>query len=954
MAYRGLTNEEVLKSRLEHGANVLTPAERDPWWKLFLEKFEDPVIRILLVAVVISFITGAMHGEYLDSLGIVMAVLLATGLAFANEYKAAREFDLLLTSQDETPVKVVRNAVVTSVPKKDLVVGDIVLLETGEEMPADGLVLEALGLRVDESKLTGESVPVRKDVGGSESDEGKAYPVDVLLRGCAVREGDGVMRVTAVGDGTEIGKTARAAAEETDEETPLNRQLEKLSKLIGVVGFGIAAGLFAALVWRGASSGTLVLDAGQWKLFWVGIGALLVMLAKVWVPIFYDGLELAGSEAEVPAWLDAPGAKSWLATIGTGLAILGGGVLYLTQSGALGASPALWMPSEVLRALVEYFMIAVTIIVVAVPEGLAMSVTLSLAYSMRAMMKDNNLVRHMHACETIGAASVICSDKTGTLTQNEMRVVETSFALDDQMAISIALNSSATIGQDSTGKPACLGNPTECALLLALGEKGYDAGVLRDAHKVQARLPFSTERKLMATVSENVLHVKGAPEIILGLCIERASADEVLREITALQVRGMRALGFASRPLEAGETPEAATENLAGSAGLSWIGFAAIMDPVRDEVPDAVRAALAAGIDVKIVTGDVKATALEIARQCGLVSKEDDPDVVSIDGATFSAMNEEEATEAVRRVKVIWRARPLDKRKLVKTLQDDGQVVAVTGDGTNDAPALNFANVGLAMGMTGTDVAKEAADIVLLDDSFASIVRAVKWGRSLYANIQRFILFQLTINVAALTVAFLGPFIGVALPFTVIQMLWINLIMDTLAALALASEPPHDDVMRAKPRDPEAFILSPAMRQNILVTGGSFAVLMVGWLLYIQGGGVTEKELTVFFSTFVFLQFWNMFNARIFGRDTCALCGIFENKAFLYIALGIAAVQVLVVQVGGKFFRTVPLSLQDWLFIIGGTSIVLIIGEVVRSFARKRNAELAPATLAEEQGSEGA
>ena len=931
MSYRGLTDEEVNQSRLEHGSNVLTPAEREPWWRLFLEKFEDPVIRILLVAVVISFITGAMHGEYLDSLGIAVAVLLATGLAFANEFKAAKEFDLLLTSQDETPVKVFRHDVITSVPKKDIVVGDVVILETGEEIPADGHVLEALGLRVDESKLTGESVPVKKDVPGSSSDGGKAYPVDFLLRGCAIREGDGVMKVSAVGDGTEIGRTAKAAAEETGEDTPLNKQLEGLSKLIGVVGFGVAAGLFTALVWRGVSSGGLVLDEGQWKLFWVGIVALLAVLSKVWVPIFYDGLELAGVEKEVPSFIGSSGAKSWIVTVGIGAGILLIGAMMLALTGSIAKSPSLWMPSTVLRSLVDYFMIAVTIIVVAVPEGLAMSVTLSLAYSMRAMMKDNNLVRRMHACETIGAASVICSDKTGTLTKNEMKVVETSFDLDQAMALSIAMNSSATIGEDSSGKPACLGNPTECALLMAIEEQGFDAQEIRDQNKIQARLPFSTERKLMATVVDDILHVKGAPEIVLGLCDKDPSA--IIEEITALQARGMRALGFATRRLDDGESPERAIEDL---RDMTWVGFAAIMDPVRDEVPDAVRGALSAGIDVKIVTGDVKATAIEIGRQCGLVLEGDDPEVISMDGSTFSQLSDEEAREAVKRVKIIWRARPLDKRKLVKTLQDNGQVVAVTGDGTNDAPALNFANVGLAMGMSGTDVAKEAADIVLLDDSFASIVRAVKWGRSLYANIQRFILFQLTINLAALTVAFLGPFIGVALPFTVIQMLWINLIMDTLAALALASEPPHDDVMAAKPRDPEAFILSPAMIKNISCTGGAFALIMVTWLIFMERGGITDRELTIFFSSFVILQFWNMFNARVFGRTVNALSGITENKAFLLIALGIGVFQILVVQYGGAFFRTVPLGVMDWIFIFIGTSPVLIVGELLRQASRKK------------------
>lgn len=932
---RGLSDDQVEESRRRHGVNVLTPAERDPWWRLFLKKFEDPVIRILLVAVVISFLTGAVQGEYLDSLGIAVAVFLATGLAFANEYRAGREFDLLLSSQDDSPVKVFRNGVATSVARREIVVGDVIILETGEEIPADGRVLESLGLRVDESKLTGESAPVRKDVPTGDPDGERAYPIDALFRGCAVREGDGMMVATAVGDGTEIGKTARAASEDGGESTPLNRQLEGLSRLIGVVGFGVAAGLFAALVWRGAATGSLVLNDGQWGLFWMAVVAMVVALCKIWVPIFHDGLSLLGMKFSLPSWLEEPGFRSWLGSFLAGTAVLVLGIPFLILSGRIPANPGGWMPIDAIGSIVQFFMIAVTVIVVAVPEGLAMSVTLSLAYSMRAMMRDNNLVRRMHACETIGAASVICSDKTGTLTRNEMRVVESSFPLDEAAALSISLNSSASMGVDGSGKAVGLGNPTECALLEALVEAGFDPDFLRKSHGIQARLPFSTERKLMATVVDGVLHVKGAPEIVLGFCEDGMDPGSVMEEIASLQSRGMRSLGFATRRLLPDESPEGALEDLGGDTGLSWVGFVAIMDPVRDEVPAAVMAALAAGIDVKIVTGDVKATAIEIGRQCGVVSEDDDPDAISMDGAGFSALGEAESREAVGRVKVIWRARPMDKRKLVQTLQAAGEVVAVTGDGTNDAPALNFADVGLAMGINGTDVAKEAADIVLLDDSFASIVRAVKWGRSLYANIQRFILFQLTINLAALTVAFVGPFIGVALPFTVIQMLWINLIMDTLAALALASEPPHDDVMSAKPRDPRSFILTPSMLRNIGITGGGFAVLMISWLSVIGSGGTSEKELTVFFSAFVFLQIWNMFNARVFGRNIGAFSGITGNRAFILMVLGIAIVQIGVVQFGGAFFRTVPLSLGEWVGIVMGTGLVLVAGEIVRAVSRR-------------------
>jgi Ca2+-transporting ATPase len=964
--FKGLTSAEIEASRQKYGSNILTPPERDPWWKLLLEKFDDPVIRILIIAAIIAIGVGIADGKYAEGIGIILAVALATTLAFLNEYKANKEFDILNQVNDEVPVKVIRDGHITTVPKKDLVVGDIALVELGEEIPADGQILEAVSFHVNEACLTGESLPVQKvsrEEVAIQPIEETAYARDRLYRGTMVADGHGIMQISAVGDTTEVGKTARTAAEETEEETPLNIQLERLSKLIGVVGFTVAALIYIALVIRDIFTGELQLSLHQWYFVGVLKIAVIVALVRVWLPILYDGFELFGKELEAPDWLENDSLIAWAKTAGIGLGILLIGTFFGYLVGLTPGTSESWIPAEIGRNFLTYFMIAVTIIVVAVPEGLAMSVTLSLAYSMRKMTAANNLVRRMHACETIGAATVICSDKTGTLTLNQMQVHEVSFpCLGENSTLTkeqrtqgerliieaIAANTTAHLDR-SSGTSVPLGNPTEGALLLWLENLGIDYVLQRDEFPVSYQWTFSTDRKYMATLGTSsstntrILHIKGAPEIILNHCTriltpqgERAFREEekavIETQLHEYQQRGMRTLAFAYH-----DAPADHTEIEEITRDMIWLGFVAIADPIRPEVPEAIRICRNAGIKVTIVTGDNSETAKEIARQIHLWEENDTEDH-HLTGREFEQLSDEEAEQVVTNLKVLSRARPLDKMRLVKLLQKRKQVVAVTGDGTNDAPALNYANVGLSMGKTGTSVAKEASDIVLLDDSFSSIVKGVMWGRSLYENIQRFILFQLTINVAALGIALLGPFIGVKIPLTVTQMLWVNLIMDTFAALALATEPPHWDVMKRPPRDPHDFILTKAMTKNILTVASAFLIFFVGLLIYIQRDGVVSThELTIFFTIFVMCQFWNMFNARCLSLTHSAFDHLMENKGFVVIASAIFIGQIFIIQVGGTAFRTVPLALQEWVLIILGTSVVLWAGEGWRWMQRKKN-----------------
>ena len=879
----GLTDSEVLQSREKNGVNLLTPPKRPSLWKLYLEKFEDPVVRVLLVAAVFSLIISIIENEYAETIGIIAAILLATGIGFFFEYDANKKFDLLNAVNEETLVKVIRNGKIQEIPRKDVVVGDIVVLETGEEIPADGELIEAISLQVNESNLTGEPV-INKTIIKADFDEEATYASNRVMRGTTVVDGHGMMKVLQVGDATEIGKVARQSTEQSGEPTPLNIQLTKLAKLIGKIGFTVAAATFIVFVSK---------DLYQYI-----------------------------SANEISGW------HHYMA---------------------------------IAQIVLKYFMMAVTLIVVAVPEGLPMSVTLSLALNMRRMLSTNNLVRKMHACETMGAITVICTDKTGTLTQNLMQVYEPGFyALKERGILSdddisklvmegISANSTAFLEEtDDGGKPKGVGNPTEVALLLWLNSQHRNYLELREQAGVLDQLTFSTERKFMATlvqsplIGKKVLYIKGAPEIVLGKCKEvvldgkRIDATEyrstVEEQLLGYQSMARRTLGFAFKIVD-DHAPDDCVA-LVAENDLNFLGVVAISDPIRPDVPAAVAKCQSAGIDVKIVTGDTPGTATEIARQIGLW-KPEDTERNRITGTAFADLTDEEALDRVMDLKIMSRARPTDKQRLVQLLQQKGAVVAVTGDGTNDAPALNHAQVGLSMG-TGTSVAKEASDITLLDDSFNSIGTAVMWGRSLYKNIQRFIVFQLTINFVALLIVLLGSFVGTALPLTVTQMLWVNLIMDTFAALALASIPPSEDVMNEKPRRSTDFIISKAMRYNIFGVGTVFLIVLMGMIYYFTNAesGMTVHRLTIFFTFFVMLQFWNLFNARVFGTNDSAFKGLTKSYGMELIVIAILGGQILIVQFGGAVFRTEPLDWQTWLVIIGASSLVLWVGELIRFVQR--------------------
>ena len=886
--YQGLTKEQVIASREANGENVLTPPAKASLWSQFLEKFDDPIIRILLVAWALSLIIAGVHcwgpeakgfSAFLEPIGIFFAIILASCVSFFFELKANRAFDILNTVNDDIMVKVIRDGSITEIPRKEVVVGDVVILQTGEEVPADGTLQEAISLQINESTLTGEPI-IDKTVDKAEFDTEATYPSNVVMRGTTVVDGHGIMIVDQVGDNTGYGKVYEGSQIDNNVQTPLQIQLAGLAKIISKAGYTIAGLTFFGLV--------------------------------------------------IKLFINTPGL------------------------------PLMDMVGEILNI----FMIAVTLIVVSVPEGLPMSVTLSLALSMNRMLKTNNLVRKMHACETMGATTVICTDKTGTLTQNQMQIYQTNFFnLADQKLANdevsrlikegIAVNSTAFLDL-SEEKPKTMGNPTEAALLLWLNSNKEDYQSLREEAKVIEQLTFSTERKYMATLvkspqlGRNVLYVKGAPEIVLQNCnrvaingsyasVESCKAS-IEKQLLDYQNQAMRTLGFAYQLVEDEQVESFFENGRLKNADLTFLGFVAISDPVRSDVPDAVKSCLNAGIDVKIVTGDTPGTAKEIGRQVGIWN-ENDTERNIITGPGFEALTDEEALDRVLDLKIMCRARPTDKQRLVQLLQQKDAVVAVTGDGTNDAPALKAAQVGLSMG-DGTSVAKEASDITIIDNSFMSITRAVMWGRSLYQNIQKFILFQLTINVVACVIVLVGSFLGTESPLTVTQMLWVNLIMDTFAAGALASLPPNERVMKNKPRKsgPKGdFIISRRMANRIFSVGILFVVFLLAVLIYFNhtDGELTAYELSQFFSIFVLLQFWNMFNAKAFGTNKSAFAELKESKGFLSVALLILIGQYLIVTFGGQMFSVVPLSWADWGYIIAGTSIVLWIGEIIRLLGKK-------------------
>ena len=861
----GLTDEQVKQSREQHGRNVLTPPHRTSLWKLYLDKYRDPIIQILLVAAFVSLILAFIEQNFMETIGIFVAVFLATTVGFYFERDAAKKFNVLTALSEEQPVKVRRKGKVMQIPRHDIVVGDVVLIEVGDEVPADGELLTCTDLQINESTLTGESITEKNLEGGGDG----AYPRNVVLRSTMVMNGRGEFVVTAVGDATEIGKVAQKSTEQTSVKTPLYVQLDKLASMISKVGSVVSVAAFVIF---------LVHD---------------ILTNPVW------------------------GGKDYF---------------YMAE------------------IVLGYFMMAVTLIVMAVPEGLPMAVTLSLALNMRRMLKSNNLVRKLHACETMGAVTVICTDKTGTLTQNQMQVDELLQKDDNAqlLDVAIALNSTAELDEDKA-----IGNPTESALLLWLKSQGKDYKEIRQQAKVLKQQPFSTEKKYMATIAEvsdkKYLLVKGAPEIVLSLCqMEERERNQALRELDEWQHKAMRTLAFAFKEIEA----DLNISQLLSDKNFTLQALVAITDPIRKDVPAAVKECRRAGIEVKVVTGDTAATAVEIGKQIGVFEDEAenigaDGDMTSLDqqmitGEQWEALSDEEAYERAKDIRVMSRARPTDKQRLVAMLQKRGDVVAVTGDGTNDAPALHYAHVGLSLG-SGTSVAKEASDMTLLDDSFKSIANAVMWGRSLYRNLQRFLFFQLVVNVVALLLVLGGSVIGTEMPLTVTQILWVNLIMDTFAALALASLPPSHEVMQDKPRKGSDFIITKSMAWGILFCGVVFFAVMFALLVYCERrgeGGVDVHELTIFFTIFVMIQFWNLFNAKALGSNRTAFRHFLKDKGMILVLGLILIGQWIIVTFGGEMFRTVPLSATEWLAIIGGTSIVLWAGEVFRLFKRllaKRN-----------------
>ena len=864
----GLTDEQVKQSREQHGKNVLTPPQRTSLWKLYLDKYRDPIIQILLVAAFVSLILAFIEKNFMETIGIFVAVFLATTVGFYFERDAAKKFNLLTALSEEQPVKVRRNGKVMEIPRHDVVVGDVVLVEVGDEVPADGELIVCNDLQINESTLTGEPVAEKSLEGGGDG----AYPRNVILRSTMVMNGRGEFVVTAVGDATEIGKVAKKSTEQTSVETPLHMQLDKLAKMISKVGS-------------------------------------VVSVAAFFIFLIHDILTN-------PAW----GGKDYF---------------YMAE------------------IVLKYFMMAVTLIVMAVPEGLPMAITLSLALNMRRMLKSNNLVRKLHACETMGAVTVICTDKTGTLTQNKMQVSALELKQGDEALLdtAIALNSTAELND---GKP--IGNPTESALLLWLDAQGKDYEELRKQVNVLKQLPFSTERKMMATLAEvdgeTYLFVKGAPEIVMKKCIiEDRMLRQSAEELDEWQHKAMRTLAFAYKKIEASimrtsRTSTAEVVALLDANDLQLQAIAAIADPIRPDVPAAVQECRHAGIEVKVVTGDTAATALEIGKQIGVF--EDEPENIGADGSLTSldqqmitgeqweTLSDEEAYERAKDIRVMSRARPTDKQRLVAMLQKRGEVVAVTGDGTNDAPALHYAHVGLSLG-SGTSVAKEASDMTLLDDSFKSIANAVMWGRSLYRNLQRFLFFQLVVNVVALLLVLGGSVIGTEMPLTVTQILWVNLIMDTFAALALASLPPSHEVMKDKPRKASDFIINKSIGFGILFCGIVFFLVMFALLVYCERrgkGGVDVHELTMFFTTFVMIQFWNLFNAKALMSHHTAFRHFLKDKGMILVLVLVLVGQWIIVTFGGEMFRTTPLSLHEWLLIIGSTSVVLWAGELWRTFKR--------------------
>lgn len=1051
--YSGLTDAQVLESRSKHGANVLTPpAEESTWqkvkdcmhfWLLKLDfvifivatlasiilpvtgvynheglwiapvlsavlflltylvaflggewdedegEFDiDSLFAILLFALLlsgaISFYNGVLApatiawSEFFEPIGIAVAVLLATTVAHILESQNEKTFKSLNQVNDDTLVKVIRNNNVCQVPRKDIVVGDIIMLEAGEEVPADAKLLTCMNLNMNESSLTGE-LQCAKTTNEAEFDKDATYPSNHIMKGCTVIEGDCVAEVFAVGDATACGKVFEAAQVKEGDATPLSEKLDELAGLITKTSYILAIVIVLGRLIRYALLQPTV-DYASLGAFTLGSLILSTIVFFVLNKKKNENNEESIELWQVLAFMIIP-IVGIFAYFGTG-----------TTDSIQWLGDAEKHIEGIVPCALNSVMIAVTLIVVAVPEGLPMAVTLSLAFSMKRLMKQNTLPRTMHACETMGAVSVICSDKTGTLTQNQMKVVdseaygvyhvrkhlvdqngleyeEESFGIESNRSGNllkecISINTTANLDVANPTKIKAIGNPTEGALLLWLHDNGVNYLEIRNSLEVIDRIQFTTELKYMATIvksevtGKRVVYVKGAPDILLSMC--NITTDELKTytdKLAEYQSHANRTLAFAYKELN--DNDDIFTDGKLNIKDLTMMGIVGIEDPVRTDVPPAIEDCLNAGIQVKIVTGDAPGTAKEIGRQLGLW-KEGDTDENILIGTDLAAMSDEELKKRLPKVKIISRARPNDKERAVRILKELDYIVAVTGDGTNDAPALNAANVGLSMG-DGTAVAKEASDMTIIDNSFSTIANAVMWGRSLYKNIKRFILFQMTVNVAACLIVLIGAFIGSESPLTVTQMLWVNLIMDTFAALALASLPPTKKVMEDKPRSVNEHILK-GMGAGILGVGGIFTALLLGICIFFQhtdityagslmdvfngnfvwgaGNGLSDYELGLFFTIFVMLQFWNLFNAKAFMTSDSAFKGISwkDTKWFIIIALIIFGGQIAMTEAPGlqEMFNVAEGGINpiDWAIIIASTSFVLWIGEIIRAIKK--------------------
>lgn len=859
----GLKDEQVEEHRKKYGANEFTKGKKISVFRRIWNSVKEPMILMLIAAAIITLAVNIVRActggeaDYWECAGIFAAISLSVAITVIMEGRSAKAFEALNKLNEDMQVKVIRHGETQMIHKNELVVGDIICVSTGDKIAADCRLISSSSLMIDESALTGESVPVHKDAEFvlHKSDIPVAERVNMLYSGCFVTSGNGVAIVTGVGDNTEFGKIAKELACEHDGSTPLQEKMAKLGKRITILGVSAAAVVF------------------------------LIQL-----------------------------------------------IIFLVNHTAT------------LDTVSEAFITSIVLIVAAVPEGLPTIVAVSLAIDVIKMSKQNALVKKMIACETVGSINVICSDKTGTLTQNKMTVTDVYAGgklikpenLDNQSIIeNFCINSTADVNF-AENDAEFIGNPTECALLVAAHKAHFDYKNLRSKTETVHVYPFSSETKNMTTIircdNEMVAYTKGSPEKILSFChIEKDEKINVEKAITSFQQRACRVIAFAHKRFSGNIDFDSQRAEI--ESGLIFDGFVAITDPLRNEVYEAVEHCKTAGIELKMLTGDNIVTATAIADELQIL----DDNHIAVEAKYIDGLSDEELRKELPRIRVIARSTPVIKMRVVNALKACGNVVAVTGDGINDAPAIKNADVGIAMGISGTEVSKEASDIVLLDDSFATIEKSVRWGRGIYENFQRFIQFQLTVNLSSVIVVIISILAGFETPFTALQLLWINIIMDGPPALTLGLEPIRENLMLRKPTKRDASIVSGGMLSRIIVNGVYISAVFMAqhWTNFL--GGTQEQLPTILFTLFVVFQLFNAFNSRELG-NTSIFKNILSNKLMLGVVAFTFALQIIITQFGGLFFGTVPLSFTMWLKIIGLAATVILLSEMIKliKFLSKR------------------